>query len=1106
MLFRFVFAAALIALVSCEKQTSKTLFSRLSPSDTGIEFNNVNVENEDYNVLVYEYFYNGGGVAVGDINNDGLVDVYLSSNQRENKLYLNKGDFQFEDITARSGTGAKNGWKTGVAMVDINADGLLDIYVCRSAANEPEQRRNSLFINKGDLTFEDRAKDYGLDDDSYSTHSAFLDYDQDGDLDMFLLNHAVSRIVRNYDIRTESKTDRIPFVGNRLFENRNGKFVDVSDSVGVYGPAHNFGLGVCYSDLNGDGFLDIYTSNDYTGSDKLLLNENGKHFREAEQELLTHISRFSMGTDIADVNNDGLPDIYSLDMLPDNNKRQKELIWADNYDIYFEMVKNGLHHQTMRNMLHLNNGFGAFSEVGQVAGVSNTDWSWSALFGDYDNDGLQDLFVSNGYKRDYTNNDFVKYRADQMAAKEYGRQSDSYSKMIAKMPSTKTHNYLFKNLDGYQFRDVSSDWGMGDLTLSHGAASADLDNDGDLDLVINNMDETAGIYRNNAEANGSKFLKVKLVGEEGNIFGLGAKVKVYKDGKMMLREMCPYRGFQSSIDPTLHFGLGSILSVDSVVVQWPGGKTETGTSIASNQTLTFQQKDAVARSQSDVPVNTTVFSESSDLLSFTHKENPFIDFKYQPLLTRMYSTQGPAMASADVNGDGLDDLYIGGAKDQAGQLFINGTNGKYTPKANAAFLKDAAHEDVDAIFLDIDNDRDQDLYVVSGGYEFNIGDPLFADRIYRNDGRGNFAKVPSPPILVSKSCARPDDIDNDGDLDIFLGGRITPGRYPEIPESHIIMNDGKGNYTAATELVAPELKDLGMVTDAQWIDLNHDDRKDLVIVGEWMPIKAFINRDGKLTDESLRYFPGKTNGFWTTILAHDFDNDGDSDMIIGNLGLNNQIKATESKPASLLYGDFDSNGSVDPLLSYYVQDVSYPFPTRDELTEHLPMMKKKFRDYRSYALATIDSVLSPQQIGYARKLMAFRCETTYFRNDNDTFTTASLPIQMQYAPIFAMSLMDINRDGIKDLATGGNLTAARARTGMLKGNHAFIFLGHADGTFSFLPPHVTGINLTGDVREIIADGDKLIFAMNNEHARVFRITNSAALVRTGGSPSLIVKK
>ena len=549
------------SVVSCTSKKSNALFSKLSPDDTGIKFKNVNIENEDYNVFVYEYFYNGGGVALGDINNDGLVDIYLSANQVQNKLYLNKGNLKFEDISEKSGTSAANGWKTGVSMVDINADGFLDIYVCRSAANEPQQRKNSLFINNGDLTFTDKAHEYGLDIDAYSTQASFFDFDRDGDLDMFLLNHSVSRIVRNFDIRTESKTQRVPYVGNQLFENRNGKFFDVSDSLGIYGPAHNYGLGVSFSDLNNDGWIDLYTSNDYTGSDKLLINQQGKFFKDSEQEMLTHISRFSMGNDIADVNNDGLTDIYSLDMLPDNNKRQKELMWADNYDIYYQMAQNGLHHQFMRNMLHLNNGTGKFSEIGQLAGISNTDWSWAALFADYDNDGLQDLFVSNGYKRDYTNSDFAKYRANQLLAKEAGRQTESYSKMLERIPSTKIHNYLFRNENGISFSDVSTDWGMEELNVTNGAAYADLDNDGDLDLVLNNMDEEAGVYRNNAaQLNNNRYLKIQLKGSGKNLNGIGSKVTVYSNGHLMMRELSPCRGFESSVEPLVYFWAKDIKS------------------------------------------------------------------------------------------------------------------------------------------------------------------------------------------------------------------------------------------------------------------------------------------------------------------------------------------------------------------------------------------------------------------------------------------------------------------------------------------------------------------------------------------------------------------
>ncbi len=1090
MMFKY-FAAVLLAaasVISCTPKKPDTLFSRLSPDETGIRFKNVNIENEEYNVFVYEYFYNGGGVALGDINNDGLVDIYLSANQAPNKLYLNKGDFHFEDISESSGTSAPKGWKTGVSMVDINADGFLDIYVCRSAANEPHQRKNSLFINNGDLTFTDKASEYGLDNDSYSTQASFFDYDRDGDLDMFLLNHAVSRIVRNFDIRTENKTQRVPYVGNQLFENRNGKFIDVSDSLGVYGPAHNYGLGVSFSDLNNDGWVDLYTSNDYTGSDKLLINQQGRFFKESGLDLLTHISRFSMGTDIADINNDGLSDIYSLDMLPDNNKRQKELMWADNYDIYHEMVRNGLHHQFMRNMLHLNNGAGAFSEIGQLAGISNTDWSWAALFADYNNDGLQDLFVSNGYKRDYTNSDFVKYRANQLLAKNSGQRSDSYTTMLEKMPSTKVHNYLFKNENGISFSEVSEEWGMGDLNLTNGAAYADLDNDGDLDLVLNNIDEEAGIYRNNSDyLNGNKYLKVRLKGSGKNLNGIGSRVTVYTDGNLMMRELSPCRGFESSVEPLLYFGAKDVAVFDSVVVMWPSGRKQTLKNVTSNQTLLIQEDDATIVTTPTSTVVQPFFKEDSSV-EFVHRENDFIDFKYQPLLTRMYSSIGPAVAAADVNADGLQDFYFGGAKGQPGELHLQQKNGSFKKKENAAFTQAKDSEEVDAVFFDADSDGDNDLYVVSGGYEFGEGDVALEDKLYFNDGKGNFKSGQLPSMRSSGACVRPADIDQDGDLDLFVGGRIVPGRYPHAPESFLLINDGRGGFSIATESICPQIKNLGMVTDAVWVDLNSDKVLDLIVVGEWMPVTIFLNESGKLVDKTSSFIKEKTNGFWNTILVHDFDHDGDADFIAGNHGLNCQIKPSETRPATMYYYDFDANGSVDPLLFYFVQDQSYPFQTRDELTEQLPAFKKKFPKYADYINAKVEDILSPEAIDAASTLSAYRLESTYFRNDGGTFSVDTLPLELQFSPVFSLATMDVNGDGFDDLVTGGNLERTRARTGLLKGNNGYVFLGDNKGNFRFVKPATAGISMTDDVRKILVVDDRAFFAINNGKVKSFELT------------------
>jgi hypothetical protein len=1080
----------LILLAGCKSPESKTndLFTQLPSAQTGITFTNKNTEDVTQNILTYEYFYNGGGVAIGDINNDGLPDIYFSANQEENKLYLNKGNFQFEDITQKAHVVAKTGWRTGVAMADVNGDGYLDIYVCRSGWEHPLYRTNALYINNKDLTFTDKAHEYGLNDDSYSTQASFFDYDRDGDLDLFLLNHSRLIISNSYDISKRYDSKRVRYVGNKLYRNDDGKFKDISDSVGIYGPASNYGLGVAHADLNNDGWMDLYTSNDYTEKDKLYLNQQGEFFKEVSDSLLTHISQFSMGIDIADINNDGWSDIVSLDMLPEENKRQKEFHWPDRYDVYASMVKSGLHHQYMRNMLHLNNGDGTFSEIGQLAGISNTDWSWSALLADFDNDGLQDLFVSNGFKRNFTSNDFLKYQADLAMKAKAGQDPGELNDILEKMPSNKVHSYMFKNKDGLSFDNVSQQWGFSQEGLANGAAYADLDNDGDLDLVTNRMDEEAGIYRNNAEKlSPGNFLRIKLQGNDKNTAGLGAKATLYHGGKLMTRTLCPQRGFQSSVDPVLHFGLGKVSLIDSLIIEWPRGETERRFAVKPNQVITFHQKDAKTDKPAKQPHPPVLFAKRENVLNVKHDENNFIDFKVQGLLPRMYSTSGPALAGADVNGDGLTDLYAGGAKGQAGTLLIQNTKGYYTAKKQVAMETDSGSEDTDALFFDMEGDHDQDLYVVGGGYEFNAGDPLLQDRLYENDGRGNFKKVPLPEMRTSGACVRAADADGDGDQDLFVGGRIVPGRYPETPQSYLLVNNGKGVFTDQTDQLAPSLRKIGMVTDAAWIDLNKDAKPDLVIVGEWMPVSFYVSENGKLVDRSDRFIGTKTHGWWNCLRAADFDNDGDLDLVAGNFGMNNQFRPSPLRPVTLYYADYDNNGSVDPIVNYFIGDKSYPLPTRDELTDQVPSFKKRFTDYASYTEATISTILSEEAMKKSTVLTAYTFETVYFQNEGDSFIIRSLPREAQLSPVCAIHPVDINKDGNLDLITGGNLSGARSRFGKATGNFGTVFLGDGRGGFQFLPATVTGICIRGDVRAIVQDHRRIIFSRNNDLPEVYEL-------------------
>jgi enediyne biosynthesis protein E4 len=1080
--FIYVIVAA-ACFFSCSSKPD-ILFSRLESSATGILFNNQNTESENYNILTYEYYYNGGGVAVGDINNDGLTDIYFTSNSGENKLYLNQGDFQFKDITGTSGTSSPTGWKTGVSMVDANADGWLDIFVCRSGPiPNVNDRTNQLFINNKDLTFKESAWRVRLNDPSYTTQSAFFDYDRDGDLDVFVLNHSFLAISNSFDISQKSTSKRHPLVGNKLLRNDNGKYYDVSDSLGIYGPASNYGLGVSLSDINNDGWIDIYAGCDYTGRDRLLLNNKGKSFIDATDSLLSHLSKFTMGTDIADVNNDGYMDIYTVDMLPEDNYRQKQLQGSDRYDEYNAMVKNGLHHQCMRNMLHLNNGNGTFSEAGQMLGVSNTDWSWSSLFADFDNDGIQDLFVSNGFKRDLTNNDFAKFEAfNEIKEARKGGNKATLLDAIEKFGENKISNYIFQGRIDSAYRNVTEKWGLNEPSLTNGAAYADLDNDGDLDLITNNINDEAGIYRNNSEALAkNNFLRVQLSSSYKNSFAIGAKVSVQAGGDMQVRELLPVRGFQSAVDPILHFGLGKNESVDSVIVRWPDGTTQRLGRMKVNQLLKIAQTSGTQQAQAQSAPD-PIFTETDQGPTFVHKENDFVDFRVQPLLPRMYSREGPAFAVGDINGDGISDYYFGGAAGQPGEIHLASKAGLYR-KTNLRWLeKDKGAEDIDAVFFDADADGDADLYVVTGGYEITDSTLLY-DKLYINNGNGDFTRGDIPTVALTGSCVKPADVDGDGDVDLFVGTRIIPGKYPSPPASILLLNDGKGNF-----LADPRFKISGMVTDAVWTDMNKDGLPDLVVVGEWMPVKVFVNNNGLLKDQSEKFLPQRTDGFWSCIVGHDFDDDGDMDFVVGNQGTNTQLKVSEGQPVSMVFSDFDGNGSIDPLMSHYVRNEPWPYPGRDELAEQLPSFKKRFTDYRSYSLAKMEQVLTSEELASAGKLNAYRMETSFMRNDNGKFVLEPMPHQLQMAPVFAMGLMDVNGDGYLDVITGGNMSAGRARTGKMTGNCGFVCTSDGKGGFTYVSPSESGIGIAGDIRKIRVVGEKIVFVLNSGKSTAYSLS------------------
>ncbi|WP_348813279.1 VCBS repeat-containing protein [Flavobacterium maritimum] len=1099
---RFVLLPLIIFFFSnCSKENAENpdvLFSKLETSQTGIDFLNEVKNGENMNIFKYRNFYNGGGVAIGDINNDGLSDVYFTSNFGTNKLYLNKGKFKFEDISKKAGVEGTKTWSTGVVMVDLNADGLLDIYVCNAGNSMGDQQKNELFINNGNGTFTEKAEEYNLADTGITTHAAFFDYDKDGDLDVYILNNSFIPVSSlNYSNKRELRdkdwdvADILKGGGDKLLRNDNGKFQDVSEESGIFGSLIGFGLGVTVGDVNGDLYPDIYISNDFYERDYLYINNKNGTFTEQIQGWTSHISQSSMGADMADINNDGKADIFVTDMLPEPDERLKTTTSFENYDLFLRKLNLDFFNQYMQNTLQLNSGSNEFLEIANYANVAKTDWSWGALLFDMDNDGYKDIYVCNGIYHDLTNQDFVDFFANEFMQKMViTGKKEEIETIINRMPSTAIPNYAFKNNKNLTFTNEAQNWGLDTPSFSNGAAYGDLDNDGDLDLIVNNVNMEAFVYQNNSEKNKSNhYVKVKLKGDQQNRFGVGSIVELFSGSEIIRQELIPSRGFQSSIDYVMTFGIGT-KKIDSLQVIWPNGKFQTIKKVANNCTVNLKIADAKSNYVSKSKASKSIFSEKKTPF-LAHKENDYIDFDYEGLVSKMISQEGPSLAVADINGDGNEDIFIGGAKGQSGKIYLNKGNGSYSVVAQKDLEGDANYEDTAASFFDADNDGDQDLLVGSGGNE-KADQKNYKNRLYLNNGKGTFVKSKSniPTTNNNVSVIAANDFDNDGDVDVFIGSRSVPGVYGIDPKHLLLENDGKGNFTNTIDKKAFKVNSVGMITDAVWEDIDNDSKKDLILVGEWTAPVIFKNTGRRLAEFKSNLT--EYQGFWNSVSCVDLNNDGKRDLILGNKGTNTSYKATKENPMKLFVNDFDSNGTIEQIATRSVDGKDLPISLKQELAKQIPSIKKKNLSYADYSKKTFQELFAQEVVDNSiQKTVNIQESVIAINKGNGKFEIKLLPKEVQFSCVNSICTMDVNNDGILDLILGGNQYEFKPQFSRLDANHGSVLLGSKKGTFSWMPYNQSGFYLKGEVRQLKAIKDKtkavsIIAVVNNNTPKIFK--------------------